>query len=101
MIQEWDYDLLLKRNLFPIQSVLFERRLYEERGGFDITLEYLEDWNLWLRYGHKNTFKFVAKTTSIYRVPYCKKNQDKRNEYMKNAYDESFKKALISSQSNK
>jgi glycosyltransferase involved in cell wall biosynthesis len=36
-------------NKFPVQSLLFERELLFEAGGFDETLPVLEDWDLWLR----------------------------------------------------
>jgi hypothetical protein len=49
--------------------VLFQRKLYEEHGGFDLDLDNLEDWNLWVRYSLKNDFKLTPKVTSLYRVP--------------------------------
>lgn len=61
--------LLWQRNYIPIQSILFDRRLYERHGGFDESLELLEDWNLWTRYSLDAEFVFVDKTTSGYRVP--------------------------------
>ncbi|UXY15535.1 glycosyltransferase [Chitiniphilus purpureus] len=67
--QEWDYSVLQDHNFLPIQSVLFHRRLYERWGGFELDMEMLEDWNLWLRYGFGASFKYVPKTTSIFRVP--------------------------------
>lgn len=67
--QEWDYEVLKDHNFIPIQSILFNRNLYISRGGFDPNLDQLEDWNLWLRYGYRNKFAYVAKTTSLYRVP--------------------------------
>ena len=36
-------------NCFPVQSLLCERELLFEAGGFDETLPVLEDWDLWLR----------------------------------------------------
>lgn len=60
---------LCYENYMPIQCVMFSRTLYEELGGFDETLEYLEDWDLWLRYATQTDFVCVPKTTSIYRVP--------------------------------
>ena len=61
--------LLWQRNYIPIQSILFDRKLYERHGGFDESLELLEDWNLWTRYSLDAEFVFVDKTTSGYRVP--------------------------------
>jgi hypothetical protein len=36
-------------NCFPVHSLLCERELLCEAGGFDETLPVLEDWDLWLR----------------------------------------------------
>jgi GT2 family glycosyltransferase len=67
--QTFSRPTLWHHNYFPIQTVLFQRRLYEEYGGFDLDLENLEDWNLWVRYSLKNDFKLIPKVTSLYRVP--------------------------------
>jgi GT2 family glycosyltransferase len=67
--QPFHRPTLWHHNYFPIQTVLFQRKLFEENGGFDLDLENLEDWNLWVRYSLKNDFKLVPKVTSLYRVP--------------------------------
>jgi GT2 family glycosyltransferase len=67
--QDFDFELLLQFNFMAIQSVLFERALFEMRGGFDEDLEALEDWNLWLRYANGNRFAYVPKVTSMFRTP--------------------------------
>lgn len=67
--QDFDFELLRARNYIPIQSIVFERRLFAERGGFDTALDQLEDWNLWQRYAAGERFLYVPKTTSLYRVP--------------------------------
>jgi GT2 family glycosyltransferase len=92
-LQEFDYDVLLDHNYFPIQSVLFRRSLYLERGGFDEFLSYLEDWNLWLRYAYGNRFVYVPKTTSLYRVPASAVESDSRNALLNKAYAEAKDKA--------
>ena len=57
-------------NQLPIQSVMFERSLFTELGGFDEALDAQEDWHLWARYlSVSGNFTFVDKTTSRYRVP--------------------------------
>lgn len=60
---------LASRNLFPIQAVLFRRRLFETYGGLDERLDNLEDWDLWRRYAAGGDFVAVDRVTSIYRVP--------------------------------
>ncbi|MHC8334948.1 glycosyltransferase family 2 protein [Pseudomonas sp. LB3P25] len=67
--QEYDYDVLLDHNFIAIQSLLFQKDLYLQRGGFQTDMSSLEDWNLWLRYGYDNKFAYVPKTTSLFRTP--------------------------------
>lgn len=67
--QDFDREVLVHHNFLPIQSVLFERSLFEERGGFEEDLHALEDWVLWNKYAVSNSFTFVRKTTSLFRVP--------------------------------
>ncbi|MGE0096077.1 MAG: glycosyltransferase [Alphaproteobacteria bacterium] len=69
---------LLVRNRAPIQAVLFRRRLYEQHGGFDEDLEYLEDWDLWLRYVATSRFMEVPEATSVYRIPAERKELQRR-----------------------
>jgi GT2 family glycosyltransferase len=66
-------------NYIPIQAVIFKRELYEQCGGFDVELAYLEDWNLWTRYSLKHDFMYVPKTTSLYRIP--SDQREKRNRH--------------------
>ncbi len=67
--QEFSRVLLWHENYLPIQSVVFERQLYLDQGGFDERLDALEDWNLWARYGTHARFRLLPKVTSLYRVP--------------------------------
>lgn len=69
MLHGFDPEALKHRNLFPIQSVLFESALFRERGGFDEDLDQIEDWLLWQKYTFRNKVAFVSKTTSLYRTP--------------------------------
>ena len=84
--QEFSRPTLWHHNYFPIQTVLFQRRLYLENGGFDLDLENLEDWNLWVRYSLKSDFKLISKVTSLYRVPDQLENALKRQAVLDNYY---------------
>jgi GT2 family glycosyltransferase len=84
--QEYSFDKLRIHNYIAIQSLLFDRQLYVERGGFDTSLDYLEDWNLWVRYGWSNTFIYVPKLTSMYRVPASAAEFQRRFELLNGAY---------------
>ncbi len=85
--QEWDYSVLLDHNFIPIQAILFKRDLYALRGGFDMSLDQLEDWNLWLRYGYGNKFAYVAKTTSLFRSPAKPEVRSARHMLLHEAYN--------------
>jgi hypothetical protein len=67
--EPFDHARLRHHNLMAIQSVLFERQLFEERGGFDEDMHALEDWTLWNVYAHGHTFVHVPKVTSLHRTP--------------------------------
>lgn len=84
--QPWDYSVLKEHNFIPIQAILFEHSLFALRGGFDTSLDQLEDWNLWLRYGFGNTFQYVPKTTSIFRTPADTTKRVERQEALHAAY---------------
>jgi GT2 family glycosyltransferase len=71
---------LFYNNYIPIQTVLFNRKLYEDLGGFDEKLDHLEDWDLWIRYSLSTNFLFVPKLTSIYRIPGDKKENGVRDQ---------------------
>lgn len=48
---------LLHTNYLPIQSVMFEKSLFEQYGGFRENVDYLEDWDLWVRYAAHTKFQ--------------------------------------------
>jgi len=80
--QEFDREVLRTRNCFPIQAVLFRRELYEMHGGFNMELDNLEDWNLWIRYSSKSDFKLINKTTSMFRTPFSIADKLKRQKIL-------------------
>ena len=86
---------LLDINLFPIQAVMFERSIYEKFGGFDLELDNLEDWEMWQRYSTENTYLYVPKTTSLYRVPAKQENYKERQKEL-NSYYEKAKERINS-----
>ncbi len=94
--QEFDIESLLHHNYIPIQSLLFQRELFINRGGFNINLDLLEDWNLWLRYAFNNEFVYVPKTTSLFRTPANKSIFDQRQSNMNNMINIAREAALLS-----
>jgi GT2 family glycosyltransferase/LmbE family N-acetylglucosaminyl deacetylase/uncharacterized coiled-coil protein SlyX len=87
-LQPFDPEVLSHHNYIPIQSLLFARRLWEERGGFDPAIEVLEDWNLWQRFAHGERFVYVPKVTSLYRVPADPGERLRRQGRLDTAYAE-------------
>lgn len=91
--------LLFSFNYIPIQSILFKRELYEKLGGFDESLNYLEDWDVWARYSTISKFVFVPVATSKYFVPYRSKKKMQRNRELERAslkLKEKFKHYCVS-----
>lgn len=82
---EFDKVVLCHHNYIPIQSIMFEKSLFEEYGGLDESLDALEDWDLWVRYSLHTDFTCVKKTTSIYRVPFNRKINAERQKALDEA----------------
>lgn len=69
-IQRFSHSLLLRSNYIPINTVLFHRSVYEKAGGFNTEIDYLEDWDLWIRYASVAApFYTVCDVTCAYHVP--------------------------------
>ena len=66
---------------------LFSKSVYLDLGGFDTALDFLEDWDLWKRYGIHYKFHFNNKTTSEYRTPADESEQKDRKKDLINAYE--------------
>ena len=88
--QEFDIAVLQKQNFMPIQSVLFDRSLFVERGGFDEDIDVLEDWLLWNRFAQGNHFTHVPKVTSLYRTPCDRESIRRRREMFDVAYPDAL-----------
>jgi GT2 family glycosyltransferase len=85
--QRFSRLLMFHHNYIPIQSILFDRKLYDSYGGFDESLDNLEDWNLWTRYCLNDDFLLIEKTTSIYRIPSSFNELISRKESLDSYYD--------------
>ena len=87
------YIELSFRNIMPICTVLFDRDLYDECGGFDPELDRQEDWNLWLRFVQRSgRFARIQKTTSLYRVPISEDARATREQTMLDYYERARQK---------
>lgn len=84
--EPFDFNTILERNLMAIQSVLFERSLFLQRGGFEEDMDALEDWVLWATYAFGNQFVYVSKVTSLFRTPADSGHVRKRIRFFSDAY---------------
>lgn len=66
--KDFDPDWLRFENYIPINAVMHSRKVIEEVGPFDETMELLEDWELWIRMSRLYKFARVAKCTAEYRM---------------------------------
>ena len=81
--QPYNRILLTTMNYFPIQTVLFERALFEEKGGFDEEIDMMEDWDLWLRFSTETDFEYLEKITSKYYTPAEKRKKQNRSSELR------------------
>lgn len=94
-IREFSHEDLRDFNYIPIQAVLFKKSLFDERGGFDEDVDYLEDWILWNKYAQGNSFVFVAKCTSMFRTPFNQSVRKKRGMQFQLSYAEAVRRINI------
>lgn len=80
--REFNRKRLYKINLFPIQTVMFKKTLFEECGGFDEKIDALEDWDFWIRLSLNHQFHQVLATTSVFRTPYNDNIQKDREDFL-------------------
>ena len=90
--QRFSRLLMLHHNYIPIQSIMFDRKLYDKYGGFDESLDNLEDWNLWTRYCVNHDFLLIEKTTSLYRINDNIYNRMQRQQNLDGYYSLAVKK---------
>lgn len=64
----FDFDMLALANFIPTCAVLVRRDTVVSAGGFAEDLDYLEDWDLWLRIARDHPPAFTDTVTSVYRA---------------------------------
>jgi glycosyltransferase involved in cell wall biosynthesis len=63
----WIYHHLLMDCYVLTSTAMFRREVFERCGGFDESLPYSEDWDLWLRISRVYPFVKLRTTTTLYR----------------------------------
>lgn len=65
--RDFDADLLLLDNYIPFNTLLIERGLFAEAGGFDPELPFFEDWDFLIRLARITPFHHLKQVTCEYR----------------------------------
>ncbi|HLN58761.1 MAG TPA: PIG-L family deacetylase [Thermoanaerobaculia bacterium] len=65
---DFDPDYLLLANYIPLHTLLLPRALFTGVGGFDVKMEYSEDWDFLIRLSFETAFRHVRAVTCEYRV---------------------------------
>ncbi|MGF9699856.1 glycosyltransferase [Paenibacillus sp. MABNR03] len=77
------HERIFFENMFPIQAAMFKKELYEQVGGIDESLEWLEDWDLWIKFSMISKFIFSNQVTSVYHIPGDKETNTNRSKVLK------------------
>lgn len=68
-VEPWNYDRLIREVNFLFQpATLFRRDAYMAVGGLDIGLNYVMDYDLWIRLGRKYQVRFLPRVLAQARV---------------------------------
>ncbi len=65
--RDFDPELLLFDNYIPFNTLLIERRLFDQAGELDETLPFFEDWDYLIRLAALTPFHHLARVTCEYR----------------------------------
>ncbi|HUO86992.1 MAG TPA: PIG-L family deacetylase [Thermoanaerobaculia bacterium] len=66
--RDFDADLLLVDNYIPFNTLVVERRLFDEVGAFDDAFAFFEDWDYLVRLAAVTPFHHLARVTCEYRL---------------------------------
>ncbi len=82
---DFDADLILAQNLFPVLCVMHKKSCLDEVGLFDESLTTHEDWDLWIRMSRKYHFAHMRKVTCEYtwRTDGSSMSSEKRADFLR------------------
>lgn len=67
-VRRWSYRRLLRGNTLFHPATFVRRRIFQEIGGFDTRLNYVMDYDLWLRLGKKSAPYLLNQPLASFRV---------------------------------
>jgi glycosyltransferase involved in cell wall biosynthesis len=65
---EWVFSNLLVDNFITTSTVIIEKNLFCQAGGFDESMKAMEDWKLWLTIAQQEKLHYCPKILAKYRV---------------------------------
>lgn len=82
---DFDPDLILAQNLFPVLCIMHEKTCTDEVGLFDESLTTHEDWDLWIRMSRKYKFAHIKRITCefTWRTDSTTMSSEKRSDFMR------------------
>lgn len=95
--EEFEPERLEFENYIPLNTLMIDRNLFWEVGGFDAAFNLFEDWDLLLRLARKTRFYHLSRVTSEYAV-WGKAQQitlSSRTENWRHAYSRMFAKHFL------
>lgn len=66
MSRTFDRHMIKEQNITPCMCLMHERRILDQVGLFDVTLENHEDWDMWIRMSEYYDFRHVPQITAVY-----------------------------------
>lgn len=82
---DFESDLILAQNLFPVLCIMHEKSCIDEVGLFDESLTTHEDWDLWIRMSRKYNFAHIKKITCefAWRTDSTSMSSEKRADFLR------------------
>lgn len=87
---DFSHERLLVDNYIPINTLVIPTSLARGVGGFDETLDGLEDWDFLLRLAARTNFVHVPQATSVVRMRASDQQGERRSERVLNKYGELY-----------
>jgi glycosyltransferase involved in cell wall biosynthesis len=66
--EDFSRIMLFRRAYIHLSTIVYHRECFERLGGFDESLEVLEDWDLFFRFAQDYDFVHVAQVTAAFRI---------------------------------
>jgi glycosyltransferase involved in cell wall biosynthesis len=67
ILEEWIYKITINQRIQP-PSIAIKREVYENIGGYDYRLKYMEDWEFYIRVANNYPVAYTPKILANYRV---------------------------------